>query len=50
LLLLLLLLSHLLNSLYLSPHQVSRFPHHIYYIALSRGIELYVVLHPPNMG
>ena len=50
LLLLLLLLSHLLDSLYLSPHKVARLPHHVYHLALSWGIELQVMLHLSNVG
>jgi hypothetical protein len=49
LLLLLLLLPHLLNPLYLSPHQVTGLPQHPYHIDLGWGLELHVVLHPPNI-
>lgn len=45
-----LLLSCLLNPLYLSPHEVARFPHHVYRLTLVRAVEFDVVLHPPDMG
>lgn len=46
-LLLLLLLLLLLYPFYLSPHQVSCLPQHVYHLTLRRGIELHVALYPP---
>ena len=38
----------LLHPLYLYPHQVSRFPQHLYRVALLREMDLQQVLHLPD--